>query len=132
MPSSKPYFIRAVYEWLVDSELTPYLMVDATSDMVQIPKQFVEDGQIVLNIAPQAVKDLTLGNTIIQFDTRFSGVSHNLRIPVIAVEAIYAHENGRGMAFNEKDMDDDDGREGDDDGGDGDDDDTPPTLTIVK
>lgn len=106
MTSSRPYLIRAMYEWLVDNNLTPYIMVDATDDMVRVPTQYIEDGKIVLNIEPDAVAHLRLSNEVIEFDARFSGVSHHLLITVRAVKAIYAFENGRGMVFSEDDDDD--------------------------
>lgn len=105
MTSSRPYLIRAIYEWLVDNTLTPYIMVDAMDEMTRVPEQYVEEGKIVLNIEPEAVANLRLGNEIVEFDARFSGISHHLYIPVRAVKAIYAFENGRGMIFNEDDDD---------------------------
>ncbi|OGO90070.1 MAG: ClpXP protease specificity-enhancing factor [Coxiella sp. RIFCSPHIGHO2_12_FULL_42_15] len=105
MTSSRPYLIRAIYEWLVDNRLTPYIMVDATDSMTRVPAQYVEDGKIVLNIEPEAVANLRLSNEVVEFDARFSGISHHLLIPVRAVKAIYAFENGRGMVFSEDDDD---------------------------
>lgn len=106
MISSRPYFVRAVYEWLLDNELTPYILVDATQDMVRVPTQFVDEGKIVLNINPKAIANMQMTNHVIEFDARFSGVSHHIHIPMRAVAAIYAFENGFGMAFNEDDDDD--------------------------
>lgn len=105
MTSSRPYFIRAVYDWLVDNQLTPYILVDATQDMVRVPTQYVDDGKIVLNIEPKAIANLRISNQVVEFDARFAGVSHHLFIPVRAVAAIYAFENGRGMVFNEDEED---------------------------
>lgn len=99
MTSTRPYFIRALNEWIVDNLFTPHLMVDATKPGVAVPQQYVKDGKIVLNIAPAAVQNLSLTNEWVNFDARFSGVSHRIRIPVSAVTAIYAVENGRGMFF---------------------------------
>jgi len=109
MTSSRPYLLRGIYDWLVDNRLTPYIMVDALFPHVMVPEQFVENGKIVLNIAPQAVANLQLNNDAVEFDARFSGVAHHIYIPVMAVKAIYAVENGRGMVFNEDDENDDDG-----------------------
>lgn len=121
MNSSRPYLVRAIYEWLIDNTLTPYIMVDATVSMVRVPKQHVDDGKIVLNIEPQAVANMRMGNEVVEFDARFSGVSHHLFIPVSAIKAIYAFENGRGMVFGDDDEDEMGGADGD-----GDDDPTPP------
>jgi stringent starvation protein B len=108
MTSSRPYLIRAIYEWLVDNGLTPYIMVDATDDRVRVPNQYIDDGKIVLNIEPQAIANMRMGNDVVEFDARFSGVAHHLFVPVKAVKAIYAFENGRGMVFSEDDDGDDD------------------------
>ena|SRR3990167_3261127 len=101
MNSSRPYLLRAIYEWLVDNELTPYILVDATAPEVSVPERYVEEGKIILNIEMQAVGNLQLGNDAVEFDARFSGVAHHIYIPMLAVKAIYAFENGRGMVFNE-------------------------------
>lgn len=102
MTSSRPYLIRAVYEWLVDNAMTPYLLVNSTLEGVVVPVQFVENGKIILNIAPQAVQMLQLGNDLIEFNARFSGKPMEVRVPVSAVQAIYSRENGRGMVFNDE------------------------------
>jgi len=112
MTPSRPYLIRALYEWILDNDLTPYILVDAGVEGVEVPQQFVDDGKIVLNVAPRAVQALDLGNEAVAFEARFSGQAQLLYIPIGAVMAIYARENGQGMMF------------GDDDGGG---DDTPPT-----
>lgn len=103
MTSSRPYLIRAIYEWLVDNQLTPYVMVDAMVPDVQVPENYIEDGKIILNIAPMAVRDLSMTNTDIQFDARFSGITHHIYVPIQSVMAIYAFENGRGMVFSDED-----------------------------
>lgn len=103
MTSSRPYLLRAIYEWLIDNRLTPYIMVDALLPHVEVPERFVEDGKIVLNIEPQAVMRLQLGNEALEFDARFSGISQHIYVPIRAVKAIYAFENGRGMVFSEED-----------------------------
>ena len=101
MLSTQPYLIRAIHEWILDNEFTPYLLVNAKNDYVQVPRQFVEDGKIVLNIAPRAVNDLEISNDHIHFNARFDGKSMEVGIPIAAVLAIYAKENGQGMVFDE-------------------------------
>lgn len=100
---SQPYLLRAIYEWIVDNELTPYLLVDASNDDVRVPQQYIEDGKIILNIAPRAVDNLELSNEAVNFSARFSGQSMNVYLPVQSVLAIYARENGQGIVFNESD-----------------------------
>ena len=102
MTSTRPYLIRALYEWIEDNGLTPHILVDATAPGVIVPKQHVREGQIVLNINPAAVRDLRLGNEWIEFSARFGGVARTIQIPVTAVLAIYARESGQGMAFGEE------------------------------
>lgn len=99
MKSSRPYLARALYEWLLDNELTPYLVVDATQPGVEVPRQFVQNGQIVLNVAPMAVRDLFMENQAIGFNARFGGQPMQVMIPTPALIAIYARENGAGMVF---------------------------------
>lgn len=108
MTPSRPYFIRAVYNWVVDNKLTPHLLVNALKPGVRAPEQYIKDGKIVLNIAPQAIANLELQNDWVTFDARFSGILHRIRVPVKSVESIYAAENGRGMFFNEDEYDGDD------------------------
>lgn len=103
MTPSRPYFVRAIYEWLNDNQLTPYLLVDATSAGVQVPAAFVKDGRIVLNIAMGAVRDLLLRNEDVSFSARFGGVPMQVYVPMAAVLAIYSRENGQGMFFDEED-----------------------------
>jgi len=97
--SNRPYLIRALYEWLLDNELTPHLLVDAEQDGVLVPTQFVDQGRIVLNIGQTAVRSLELGNELITFNARFSGKPMDVMVPPSAVLGIYARENGRGMLF---------------------------------
>ena len=99
MSSNRPYLVRAMYDWISDNGLTPYLLVDARVAGVRVPPGAVKDGQVVLNVAVRAVSDLELGNESIRFLARFSGVSHQVEVPVQAVMAIYAQENGQGMMF---------------------------------
>ncbi|GMR15762.1 MAG: ClpXP protease specificity-enhancing factor [Gammaproteobacteria bacterium] len=101
MTSSQPYLIRAIYDWIIDNNFTPYLLVNAENDYAMIPRDYVEDGKIVLNINPSAISDLQLGNDYIMFNARFSGKAMEVSIPIVAVLAIYARENGQGMMFDE-------------------------------
>ena len=125
MNSSRPYLIRAIYEWIVDNGHTPHLLVDAQFPEVIVPTQYVENGKIVLNVAPMAVQALELSNEVVRFSARFGGTPMNVVVPVHAVLAVYARENGKGMVFGE---------------GDGSDSSTPPSpekprrplLTVVK
>jgi stringent starvation protein B len=99
MTSNRPYLIRALYAWLVDNDLTPYLLVDATHKRVEVPNEYIDAGRIVLNINPKAVSNLELGNDWISFSARFSGASQQVMVPPTAVLGIYAKENGQGMLF---------------------------------
>ena len=103
MTSLKPYLIRAIYQWIVDNDLTPHLLVDVENSVARVPSQFVENGKIILNIRPEAVVNLDLGNEVIEFNARFSGKATDIFIPVEAVLAIYAKENGKGMIFDSED-----------------------------
>ncbi len=100
--SNKPYLLRALYEWILDNDATPYLLVDATKGDVQVPRQHVKDGQIVLNASPGAIQDWFVDNTAISFSARFSGKAQSIYIPMKSLLAIYAQENGLGMAFPEE------------------------------
>lgn len=100
MTSSRPYLMRALYEWIVDNALTPHLVVFAKGDGVEVPQQYVnKDGQIVLNVAPTAVMGLDLGNDAVSFNARFGGIPTDIYVPCTAVLGIYARENGQGMMF---------------------------------
>ncbi len=99
MSSSRPYLVRALYEWILDNQCTPYMLVNAEYPDTAVPTAFVEDGQIVLNLSPSAVRELHMDNELISFDGRFGGVAQQVWIPVGAVMAIYARENGQGMVF---------------------------------
>ena len=98
VPSTRTYLIRALFEWCTDSGYTPYLAVLA-DDRVQVPREFVKNGEIVLNISPDATSGLKMGNEWIEFKARFNGVARDILVPVDHVLAIYARENGQGMAF---------------------------------
>lgn len=95
----RPYLLRAYYDWLLDNGFTPYLVVDATYYGVDVPQEYVKDGQIVLNLSEGAVGNLALGNDAIEFSARFQGIPRNLYIPMGAAIAIYARENGDGVMF---------------------------------
>jgi len=92
--------MRALYEWIVDNNFTPYVLVDASVEGVMVPQQFVKDNQIVLNISPDAVVDLSITNHALAFNGRFGGVATDIFVPVAAVVGIYARENGQGMVFD--------------------------------
>ncbi len=96
--STKPYLIRAIYEWCVDQGFTPYLAVKVDAN-TKVPREYVKDGQIVLNISYTATRHLKIGNEMIQFSARFGGVSRELEVPIGAVMGIFAKENGHGMFF---------------------------------
>ncbi|MDE3738475.1 MULTISPECIES: ClpXP protease specificity-enhancing factor [Pseudomonas] len=100
MNSSRPYLVRALYEWIVDNNCTPHLLVNAEHAGVQVPPGYANDGQIVLNVSPSAVRHLHMDNDAVSFEGRFGGVAHSLYIPSAAVMAIYARENGQGMVFD--------------------------------
>jgi len=119
MNSSRPYLVRALYEWIVDNDCTPHILVNAEYPAVQVPQGFASDGQIVLNISPNAVRGLQMENDAVSFEGRFGGVAHSLYVPTGAILGIYARENGQGMVFElEPPMvdDDEDDVEPDDDG----------------
>jgi stringent starvation protein B len=99
MKSSRPYLVRALYDWIVDSACTPYVLIDATAEGVDVPAQYVKSGQIVLNISPGAVANLAIGNEELRFRGRFGGVAIDVAAPIGAVLGIYARENGQGMVF---------------------------------
>ena len=118
MTPLKPYLIRSIYEWIVDNALTPHLLVNADYPGVILPSDFVEDGRIVLNMRPEAIQGLVLGNDEIQFNARFAGKPMRITTPCKAVLAIYAKENGKGMIFDPDENDNED--------------DTPPTPPEPK
>jgi stringent starvation protein B len=103
MTSSRPYLVRAMYQWIADNGMTPHLLVDVSIDGVQVPPEHVQNGKIILNIAPMAVTGLVLGDDEVTFSARFSGKSIELYVPIDAVLAVYAKENGQGMMFSEDD-----------------------------
>jgi len=102
MTSSKPYLIRALYEWIVDNNKIPYIVVSVNADNIKVPLQYAENGRIVLNISQTAAAKLQIDNDYITFSARFSGTPMNIVIPISAVLAIYAKETGAGMVFEEE------------------------------
>lgn len=99
MTSNRPYLIRAFYDWIVDNDCTPYVVVDAYYEGVEVPQQHVNDGQIVLNLSPRAIAGFSMEDQHIRFSTRFGGVPTDIALPVESVLGIYARENGQGMVF---------------------------------
>ena len=98
MTPRRPYLLRALLDWILDNQQTPYLLVQV-DETVTVPTSFVQDGQIVLNLAPMAIRSLVIGNEAVTFDGRFSGQNFPVHIPIQAVLAIYAKESGEGMLF---------------------------------
>ena len=107
MTSSRPYLVRAVHEWILDNDLTPHIVVGADAKGVRVPREYVKDGQISLNISATAVHGLSVKNDWIMFDARFGGKSFQVSVPTSAVLAIFAKENGAGMSFGEEEHQDD-------------------------
>ena len=97
--STKPYLIRAIYEWCADSGFTPYLSVKVDAN-TRVPMEYVKNGEIVLSVGQQATRNLTIGNDLVQFSARFNGVSREIAVPIYAVQSIFARENGRGVFFD--------------------------------
>lgn len=138
MNSSRPYLLRAIYQWIVDNDCTPYLLVNATAPGVMVPQEYVENDKIILNVGPMAAHDLVLGDEEVTFEARFGGRPMAVVAPVGVVLAIYARENGQGMLFT----DDVESGEGEADPGAGEDagaaDDEParhgrrPNLKVIK
>lgn len=130
MSSNKPYLLRALFDWIVDNNLTPYIVVHADYHGVQVPRNYVQDGRIILNVSPDAALELKITNKKVTFNASFGGVPMSVNAPLRAVLAIYARENGQGMVFSEEEPEDDTS---------GDDDEPPtpppdgkPKLTVVK
>jgi len=96
---TRPYILRALYEWCVDNGYTPHLAVKVDSH-VQVPSEYVKGGEITLNISPTAVHKLQMGNELIEFSARFGGVARQIAVPIAAVHALYARETGHGMTFD--------------------------------
>jgi stringent starvation protein B len=104
MKARRPYLLRAIHEWISDSLCTPHIVVDASMDGVEVPRQYVKDGKIVLNVSWNATANLRLGNDEVTFSGRFGGSSMSVRAPIAAVLAIYARETGQGMIFADDDV----------------------------
>ncbi|PIE25423.1 MAG: ClpXP protease specificity-enhancing factor [Neptuniibacter caesariensis] len=99
MKPSRPYILKALYNWLLDNDLTPHILVNAEEDNVIVPVQFIDEGQIVLNLNPSAVRDFYMDDMAVSFNARFSGQPMDVYVPMAAIMAIYARENGQGMGF---------------------------------
>lgn len=125
MTSSVPYLLRAIYDWILDNQCTPYLIVDALHQETSVPQEHVKDGQIVLNISPQAIRDLQIENDSVQFSGRFAGIPHEIYAPIAAVLGIIAKENNEGMWFSRSEDDPDAPKPTTRKGG-------PPSLKIVE
>ena len=100
MSSSRPHLVRALYDWIIENDCTPYILVNAFADDVQVPQEHVKDGQIILNISPSAVQSLFIRSGAVDFDGRFAGIPKRVYVPISAVMGIYAKENGQGMIFD--------------------------------
>lgn len=100
--SSRPYLLRAIYEWLLDNNLTPHIVIATDMPGVEVPSSHIENGQLVLNISPDACRELLMGDEEVTFSARFNGASRQIRLPVDAVSAIYARENNQGMVFGQE------------------------------
>jgi stringent starvation protein B len=105
MRSNRPYLLRAFFDWIVDNDCTPYVVVDAHHPGVEVPQSYVTDGQIVLNVAPRAVSNFILDLEILAFSTRFGGMPIDIQVPVTAIVGIYSQENGQGMVFEHESPD---------------------------
>lgn len=99
MTRLRPYLIRAVYDWILDNSLTPFLLVNAEDPHAHVPTAYVQEGRITLNLRPEAVQNLFMGDRAIEFQARFGGKPTGVRVPISAILALYAKENGRGMVF---------------------------------
>ena len=117
MNSSKPYLLRAFYDWIMDNDMTPHVVVEATEEEVRVPEQYIEDGRIILNISAYAVQNLELEQNHVAFQAKFAGVPFDVYVPLTYVSAIYAKENGRGMVFKDEFEDEDPPPEADESSG---------------
>ncbi|WP_392562836.1 ClpXP protease specificity-enhancing factor [Orbus sturtevantii] len=102
MTARRPYLFRAMYDWILDNELTPYIVVNTTIYGVLVPAEYVQNNQIVLNIAPQSIGQYSINNEQLEFNARFGGNPHHIVVPMAAIEAIYARENGAGLGFEDE------------------------------
>ena len=126
MTSSKPYLVRALYDWILDNDTTPYILVNTDTDQVLIPPGIANDGKVVLNLAPAAIQNLEMTNEYVSFSARFNGVAENIYCPIASLMAIYARENGEGMMFPAEDSESDADQPDDDTKPKG------PTLKVIK
>lgn len=106
MTPKRPYILSALYDWIIDNAKTPYILVDATFSDVYVPKQFIQEGKIVLNISPEAAENLALEKDQVHFTASFSGVVEEIYIPMVAVLSIYSYEDGSGIVFDEDEYND--------------------------
>ena len=104
MNSSRPYIIRALYDWILENECTPYILVDAFGEGVEVPQDHVKDGQIILNISPKAVQSVSISNDAVEFNGRFGGIPKRVLVPIKYILGIYAKENGQGMIFESDEL----------------------------
>tara|TARA_B100000575_G_C22855913_1_gene500483 strand:+ start:257 stop:673 length:417 start_codon:yes stop_codon:yes gene_type:complete len=104
MNSSRPYIIRALYDWILENQCTPYVLVDAFGEGVEVPQDHVKDGQIILNISPIAVQSVSISNEAIEFNGRFGGIPKRVLVPIKYILGIYAKENGQGMIFESDEL----------------------------
>ncbi len=100
----RPYLLRAMHEWISDCGNTPHVIVDAETEGIEVPRAYIKDGKIVLNLSTGATQRLSMGADEVRFDARFAGVIHHVRFPVSAILGIYARETGEGMVFSEQDL----------------------------
>lgn len=105
MTPSRPYLLRALYNWILDNKMTPHVVINADFKGVIVPTEYVEDGQIILSVAPESVYALEMNNNYLAFAARFSGISRDIYLPVMSITAIYAEENRKGMVFAEEEYD---------------------------
>ena len=101
--SRRPYLLRAMHEWISDSNQTPHIVVDASIEGVEVPRQYVQGGKIILNVSSNATSMLSLGNEVVRFRARFGAATYDVSVPIVAVLGIYARETGQGMIFSEAD-----------------------------
>jgi stringent starvation protein B len=101
--SRRPYLLRAMHEWISDSNQTPHIVVDASLEGVEVPRQYVQGGKIILNVSSNATSMLSLGNDVVRFRARFGAATYDVSVPIVAVLGIYARETGQGMIFSEAD-----------------------------
>ena len=102
--SKRPYFIRAMHDWMTDNGFTPYIIVDAVTDGITVPENYITDGKITLNVSYAATRNLILDKHTVQFEARFEGINHHLKVPMLAIIGIYSKETGQGMVFTDDEI----------------------------